>query len=356
MIQAIIFLGLLIFFHELGHFLIAKLFGVYVEKFSIGFGPKLFSWKRGETEYMLSAVPLGGYVKMYGDGMDYNPDEDEETDESLKKRAFNTKPLYARALIVFAGPFANFLLAAVVYSIIFIAGVPRSTAVIGEIMPDMPAAAAGIEKGDKVLGIDGVEVTFWDEMSSYIVDRPGQELNLLIDRGGEKLNIAVTPKDSVQKNIFGEDIKVGLIGVQVSDQYIKVRYGVIESLGLGVQKTYEVTALIINGVVKIFQKAVPADSIGGPIMIMQMAKSSADEGIIMLLGLMAAISVNLAILNLLPVPVLDGGHLLFFALEGLFRRPVSLKVREYANMVGLMLIFGLMFFAFFNDIVRIIKH
>lgn len=355
MIQAIILLGLLIFFHELGHFLVAKYFKVYVEKFSIGFGPKLFSWKRGETEYMLSAIPLGGYVKMYGDGPDYNSEGDTEGAPEMKERAFNNKPLYARALIVFAGPLANFLLAAVVYALIFMAGVPRSTAVIGEIMPDMPAAEAGLLEGDKVVSVDGNPVVFWDEMSSYVVERPGREIVFEIQRNGERMEIVVTPKESMQKNVFGEDVKVGLVGVRVSGDYIRVNYGFFPSLKMGVEKTAEVTGLIVTGVVKIFQKSVPADSIGGPIMILQMAKTSADEGVLMLLGLMAAISVNLAILNLLPIPVLDGGHLLFYAVEAVTRRPVSIKIREYANMAGMMLIFGLMFFAFYNDIVRIIK-
>ncbi|QAR34232.1 RIP metalloprotease RseP [Geovibrio thiophilus] len=355
MIQAIILLGLLIFFHELGHFLVAKYFKVYVEKFSIGFGPKLFSWKRGETEYMLSAIPLGGYVKMYGDGADYNPEGDTETPPEMKERAFNNKPLYARSLIVFAGPFANFLLAAIVYAVIFMAGVPRATAVIGELMPDMPAVEAGLLEGDKVISVDGKQVTFWDEMSSYIIERPGREIVFEIQRDDSRMEIVVTPRESVQKNVFGEDVKVGLVGVKVSDQYVRVNYGFFPSVKMGVEKTAEVTGLIITGVVKIFQKSVPADSIGGPIMILQMAKSSADEGVLMLLGLMAAISVNLAILNLLPIPVLDGGHLLFYAVEAVTRRPVSIKIREYANMAGMMFIFGLMFFAFYNDIIRIIK-
>lgn len=355
MIQAIILLGLLIFFHELGHFLVAKYFKVYVERFSIGFGPKIFSWKRGETEYMLSAIPLGGYVKMYGDSAEYDAESDTDTAPEMKERAFNNKPLYARALIVFAGPLANFLLAAVVYSIIFMAGVPRSTAVIGELIPDMPAAVAGLQKGDKVISVDGKKVTFWDEMSSYIVENPGRDVVFAIERGGEPMELIVTPKVSTQKNIFGEDVKVGMIGVKVSSEYINVKHGIFSSLKMGVEKTIQVTGLIVTGVIKIFQNAVPADSIGGPIMIVQMAKSSADEGFIMLLGLMAVISVNLGILNLLPIPVLDGGHLLFYAVEAITRRPVSIKIREYANMAGMMLIFGLMFFAFYNDIVRIIK-
>lgn len=355
MIQAILLLGLLIFFHELGHFLVAKYFKVYVEKFSIGFGPKLFSWKRGETEYLLAAIPLGGYVKMYGDGPEYKSEGDTEGSPEMKERAFNNKPLYARALIVLAGPVANFLLAAIVYAVIFMAGVPRTTAVIGEIMPDMPAAEAGLIEGDKVLSVDGHKVTFWDEMSAYIVERPGREIVFEMERGDEKFEAVVTPEISVQKNVFGEDIQVGLIGVRASAEYIKVHYGIFTSIVKGAEKTWEVSALIVTGVVKIFQNAVPADSIGGPIMIIQMAKSSADEGIVMLLGLMAVISVNLAILNLLPIPVLDGGHLMFYAIEAVTRRPVHIKVREYANMVGLFLILALMVFAFYNDIARIVR-
>jgi regulator of sigma E protease len=192
-------------------------------------------------------------------------------------------------------------------------------------------------------------------MSSYIVERPGKDIVFGVERESENFEAIVTPQVSIQKNAFGEDIEVGLIGVKASMEYINVRYGIFESVGKGVEKTWEVTNLIVTGIVKIFQKSVPADSIGGPIMIIQMAKSSADEGMVMLLGLMAVISVNLAILNLLPIPVLDGGHLLFYAIEAITRRPVHIKVREYANMVGLFLILGLMVFAFYNDIARILK-
>ncbi|WP_022852182.1 RIP metalloprotease RseP [Limisalsivibrio acetivorans] len=353
MISAIILLGLLIFFHELGHFLVAKYFGVYVERFSIGFGPRLLKWQWGETEYALSAIPLGGYVKMYGESPDF--EEEEEASPEMKERAFNNKPLHARSLIIFAGPLANFLLAALVYSVIFMVGVPRHIASLGEIVSDMPAAQSGLQEGDRVVAIDGRDIKFWDEMAAYVSERPGDEIDFTVLRDGEELTFSIAPKQVEEKNVFGETINIGVIGVRASGETESITFGPLESLQKGFVKTYEVTGLIIKSVVKIFQRAVPADSVGGPIFILQTANDAADTSITAFLAFMAAISINLGILNLLPIPILDGGHLLFNLIEGIMRKPVSMRIREMANTVGLLLILSLMFFAFYNDIARIIR-
>ncbi|PLX68519.1 MAG: RIP metalloprotease RseP [Denitrovibrio sp.] len=349
-LSAILLLGVLIFIHELGHFLFAKKSGVLVEKFSIGFGPKLYSKTVGETEYALSAIPLGGFVKMYGESLDA------EVDESLKNRSFAHKPLKDRFAIVLAGPVFNFILAIFIYTLIFMVGTPRFLASVGGLIDGAPAQAAGIMDGDVITALNGNEMKYWDEMSLYISENPGERLSFRIERAGQILNIDVVPEIVVDKNVFGEEIKVGRIGIKRGDMTETVRVlNPFKALSQGVEQTYKVSELMVMGVVKIFQKVVPADSLGGPIMIVKMAKDSAETGIISFLSFMAIISINLGILNLLPIPVLDGGHLMFFTMEAIIRRPVSIKIREYANMAGLSLLLFVMFFAFYNDIMRFFK-
>lgn len=349
-ISAVVVFGLLVFVHELGHFLFAKLFKVYVEKFSVGFGPSLFSKKIGETVYCVSAIPLGGYVKMYGE------DPTAEISPEMKEKAFSQKTLWQRSLIVFAGPLFNIFLAVKLFAIINFFGTPMLLPIIKTVQPDMPAIEAGIKSGDRILAIDGKEIKYWDEMSGIIKKNPGKVLMFSVKRGDEILSFQITPKLSESKNIFGEKIQVGLVGIVPDNQVVTVSHGFVESTVLGFKKSYEVLELTILGIVKIFQKVVPADSIGGPIMIFQMAKETAAIGINSLLAFMAVISINLGVLNLLPVPVLDGGHLMFFAIEGVMRKPVSIRVREMANMVGIGLLLALMVFAFYNDIMRMVQN
>ncbi|TCK62413.1 RIP metalloprotease RseP [Seleniivibrio woodruffii] len=349
LISAVFLLGVLIFIHELGHFLLAKYTGVLVERFSIGFGPVLFKWKRGETEYALSAIPLGGYVKMYGE------QPDEEVDETKAHRAFNNKTVFQRFLIVFAGPFFNFVLAMIIYAAIFMHGTPRYLAEVGGVSEGSAAAKAGLLQGDMIISVDGRSVKYWEDMSGYVQGRAGQPVLLGIDRGGRLMELTITPQSVTDKNIFGEDVKVGRMGVIRGQKSETVRLAPHEAVVEGVTQTYNISVMMVTGVVKLFQKVVPADSVGGPIMIVQMAKESAETGLVAFFGFMALISINLGILNLLPIPVLDGGHILFLMVEAVTRRAVSIRVREIANMAGMALLMGLMFFAFYNDIMRFFK-
>ncbi|TYB35375.1 MAG: RIP metalloprotease RseP [Flexistipes sinusarabici] len=349
-IAAIIVFGFLIFFHELGHFLFAKLFGVYVEKFSIGFGPALFTRKSKETEYSISAIPLGGYVKMYGENLN------DEVEESMTSRSFSHKSVGKRALIVLAGPVFNFLLAFLLFSLVNAMGTPKLRPVIGKVQKNMPAAAAGLQKGDEILKVNGKKIIYWQQISDSIKDNSNKPVTLLIKRGDDTIKKTIEPSVTEVKNIFGEKIKVSLIGIAPStESTITVRHNPVKSVYLGAVKTYEITKLTIVGIVKIIQQVVPADNIGGPILIFQMAKETAAAGINSLLLFMAVISINLAILNLLPIPVLDGGHLLFYGIEAVKGKPVSLRTREVTQMVGLALLLALMVFAFYNDIARIIS-
>jgi len=345
-ITAILVLSFMIFVHELGHFLAAKKSGVGVEKFSIGFGPRIYSKKRGETEYILAAVPFGGYVKMVGD------DPEQEDVENIEK-SFLHKPVWKKMAIVIAGPAANLLSAVAIIYGVNIVGVPLLMPIVGTVQEEFPAAVAGLEAGDTFVSVNGREISLWEDLTAVVHDSAGQALEFQVLRGGEVLNFSITPRDTTTKNIFGEDISVGLIGISPADEYTTVRHGPVESLGLSVRWTYNMIRLTLVSIVKMFQGIVSTKELGGPIMIVQAAGKSAEQGLLNLLHFVAYISVALGLFNLFPIPVLDGGHLLFFAIEGLRGKPVSVKVREFSQQVGLVLLVGLMLYATKNDIYRV---
>lgn len=348
---AIIILGLLIFVHEAGHFLVAKWSGVMVTRFSLGFGPRLLAWRRGETEYALSAIPLGGYVKMLGD------DPEEEVPVYERARAFSTQPLGKRSLIVLAGPFMNLVTAFVAFSLVFGlygAGSPTDAPKIGGVMDGMAAAKAGLRAGDTVVSIDGTPITTWDELSQRVRASGGAALSLDVRRAdGSTATLTVSPEERPEKSPFGEEIgKAYLIGIE---RFVEVQpVSLASAIGLGAYQTYFWVKMTLLSVVKIFQGSVSARDLGGPILIVQAAGQQADLGLEYLIRFLGLISVNLGVLNLLPIPVLDGGHLLFFGFEALRGQPLAVRHREMAQQVGLFLLLALMVFVFFNDISRIV--
>ena len=347
-LAAVVGLGVLIVFHEFGHFLLAKLSGVGVLTFSVGFGPKLWLKKKGETEYALSAFPLGGYVKMVGE------DPEEEVKAVDLERSFAHKSLLKRTAIVAAGPGFNLLLAVFLLMVVFLFyGVPVLSNLVGAVEPDSPAAQAGIQKGDRIVAVDGQEVTAWDDLSSAIRQSGGQPLALRVQRSGEEVAMTVQPRKREVKNIFGELKEDWMIGI---GSQVSIEKG---DPGLAVSKafiqTYEYSKLTLIGLYKMITREVSPRNLGGPILIAQMAGQQAQEGIGSFLAFLAVLSINLGVLNLLPVPVLDGGHLFFFAVEAIIGRPVSLKYREKAQQVGIFLLLLLMIFAFANDIFRLFE-
>ena len=347
-IAAVVGLGVLIVFHEFGHFLLAKLSGVGVLTFSVGFGPKLWVKKKGETEYALSAFPLGGYVKMVGE------DPEEEVKAVDLERSFAHKSLLKRTAIVAAGPGFNLLLAVVLLMIVFLFyGVPVLSNLIGAVEPESPAAQAGLQKGDRIVAVDGQAVTAWDDLSSKIKQSAGRSLDLRVQRSGEELAMTVQPRKREVKNIFGELKEDWMIGI---GSQVSIEKG---DPGLAISKafvqTYEYSKLTLIGLYKMITREVSPRNLGGPILIAQMAGQQAQEGIGSFLAFLAVLSINLGILNLLPVPVLDGGHLFFFAIEAIIGRPVSIKYREKAQQVGIFLLLLLMIFAFANDIFRLFE-
>ncbi|MBC8018295.1 MAG: RIP metalloprotease RseP [Verrucomicrobia bacterium] len=375
-IYALIVLGILIFVHEFGHFIVAKLFNVKVEKFSLGFGPKLFGKQIGETEYLISAFPLGGYVKMFGEGGVIEGGEehhqasedavgdtrDEESGElteapreltvAEKARSFAHKPPLARIAIVMAGPVFNLVFAWLIFIVLCMMGVPTVTARIGEAIKDKPAAQAGVLKNDVVTGINGKNISQWDEIAGQIAAGKGQPIVLTVKRDGRDMQFTITPEPRISKNLFGESIKGHAIGIAAAGEIVTEKSNPLQAVVKGSVQTWKVIDLTIMSLVKMIQRVVPMDSVGGPIMIAKMAGETAQMGASSFLAFMALLSINLGILNLLPVPVLDGGHLFFFFCELIIGRPVSQKVREYAQQVGLFLLLGLMALAFYNDIIR----
>ncbi len=347
-LSAIVLLGILIFVHEFGHFIFAKWLKVRVLKFSLGFGPKLVGRKKGDTEYVISAVPLGGYVKMLGE------EPGEELKEEEKPFAYNHQPVWKRFLIVFSGPVFNLFFAAFIFAFIFLHGVPVLLPEVGEVMEQSPARTAGLVKGDRITEISGVEIKQWDEMTSVIHKSPGKALGFKVKRGSDFIDISVTPEKKKMKDIFGEEKEIGLIGIKPSGNSFIKKEGISGALAGGITKTVDISVLTIVGIIKLIQRIVPAETIGGPILIFQMAGQQASLGAINFFVFMAVISINLGVLNLLPIPILDGGHLMFLTIEAIRRKPLSERVMIIAQKVGLAIIVTLMAFALYNDIMRII--
>ncbi len=346
-----IVLGILVFVHELGHFILAKRLGVGILKFSLGFGPKLIGKKVGETEYQIAVFPLGGFVKPLGE------DPHEEIREEDRHRSLWAQPIWKRALIISAGPFFNFFLAAVLFSganlIVGIPSLPEIPPIVEGVSPGYPAEIAGLRKGDLILSIDGKDISSWEELQSAITNSQGKPLTLKVKRDGEILEINVIPQSYSEKTLFGEKIstfKIGVTHTPVNPVYKKV--GPLVAVGSGFTQTWQVIELTVIGIVKLIERVIPAKEIGSPIMIAKMAGEQARRGLLSLALFTAIISINLGVINLFPIPILDGGHLLFLGLEAVLRGPISLRKMEIAQQIGLIFIILLMLFAIRNDLVR----
>ena len=443
-LRFIVVIGVLILVHELGHFAVARLTGVGVERFSIGFGPVLMRWRGKETEYCLSLIPMGGYVKMMGEE---NPMEGGDALPYDSAKAFALKPLWARFLIVFAGPGMNFVLAMVIFTVVFATfGRPVWPAAVGRVAEGSPAAAAGLKTGDVVEDVNGRPVKYWEDLERTLADsggraitmrvkrgageetvtvtprrkaitdpifgerreawdsgagpqlvpqissvlpdspaqraglqagdvvlavggqpvftpedlveairtRPGQPLPITVERNGQRLSVTVMPRAVTEKAPTGQEITVGKIDAGIATKSVRFEpYGPIAALEHGVVRTWDVTVLTLKGLWKLVSRQIDSSNIGGPIQIATEAGRQAKEGLGPLAIFTAFISVNLAVLNLLPVPMLDGGHLLFFAIEAVLGRPLSLKKREAAQQLGFVLLMILMVYAFYNDLMRL---
>ncbi len=443
LVSFVVVLGVLIVVHELGHFFMARLAGVGVERFSVGFGPVLWRFRGKETEYCISAIPMGGYVKMMGD--DENPLEGGKSGAIDPRKAFNNKPLASRFLIVFAGPAMNFVLAVLIAALMFtLVGRPVAPAQVGRVVEGSPAAQAGLVAGDRIISIDGSAVAYWedvarvvqaagarplkmvvqgpagertvditptqgkrrdlfgdeqsvweigaspyipatigdtvagdpadqaglksgdtvvalegqpvvswDDLAEKIHQRAGQSTRLDVKRDDRTLTVTVTPKKGKVPGPDGKEVEVGLVGIRPGGTTLMVRSNPVAALWEGTEWAGDVTAKTAIGLYKWASRQIPSNSIGGPIQIATMAGEQAKQGLSSLALFTAVISVNLFLLNLLPVPMLDGGHLLFFVCEAVLGRPLSVRKREVAQQVGFALLMLLMVFAFYNDFKRI---
>jgi regulator of sigma E protease len=344
-------LGILVFVHEFGHFIVAKLAGVKVLKFSLGFGPKLIGKRIGETEYVISTFPLGGYVKPLGEN------SQEEVAKGERGRSFLHQPIYKRMAIVAAGPVANFLLAVFIFSLVFSIGVPQMTPVVGEVVKEFPAQMAGIKQGDRIVQVDAVKITQWVDLPEVIAKSEGRKLQLTIKRGEKLITVRVIPRAAIVKNIFGEEVKTYQIGITPAGEFVNKQEPVYKAIGMGVSQSWFFIKLTFVSIVKVIKGIVPAkQAFGGPVLIAQIAGKQAQEGFLNLIFFTAVLSVNLCVLNLFPIPILDGGHVLFLIVESIIGKPLSVKKMEVAQQIGLIIILLLMALAFYNDIMRLIPQ
>ena len=347
LIAFIIVLGVLVFFHELGHFLLARLCGVGVEKFSLGFGPRILGKTIGRTDYRISAIPLGGYVKMVGE------EPDAEIDEKDIPYSFTHKNVYQRMLIVAAGPLFNVFLAILIYFFFFqVYGDIKIEPVVGGFLENSPALEAGLEKGDRILSINGKTIDTFDSMILIVAQSSGDPLAFKVKRGTSELDLSITPA-KVVREIFGEDVDTYMVGISNSQDHVHfVKLNSVEAFVQSISQTWMITRTTFLGIGQMIKGEISPKTLGGPIMIAKMAGDQAKRGPLNLIYFIAFISINLAILNILPIPILDGGHLLFYTIEAVTGTPISLRAREIAQQIGLVILLFLIIFVFYNDIVR----
>lgn len=330
LISSLVVFLLVVMLHEFGHFTVAKLSGIKVNEFSIGMGPKLFQKQNGETSYSLRALPIGGYVAMEG-----------EEESSHDPRSFNNAPILKRMAVVLAGAFMNFILAFLAFTIIFsIVGYGSNE--IDKVIKDSPAEIAGLKAGDKIIEIDKIKTKDIYEINSLISDKKDEEINLKINRNGENLDINLKPK-------YSEENKMYLIGITS-----KLKHSFFKSIELGAKRTGEMSLMILKSLKMIFDGSFKMEYLSGPVGVVQMIGSESSKGFLNFLQILALISVNLGVFNLLPIPALDGGKFLFLLIEALRGKPINEKFEQGLSLIGISILFSLMIYVtIFNDIGRL---
>jgi regulator of sigma E protease len=352
----LIILTVLVFVHEMGHYLVARKNGVKVEVFAVGFGSELFGWTdRLGTRWKICAVPLGGYVKMFGDGDITSSTNLEDANESFeeKENAFHHKSLGARAAIVVAGPAANFLFAIILLAGLYsIVGQRYAPPIIDKITTGSSADIAGLVIGDEILQVNEKNIKRFDELQRIVRPNPGKELKFLIRRDNEILLKTVIPQLVEGKDASGSKIVYGLLGV-VSEQTTFIRHNPLTSFGLAMEETWVIVSQTLIHVTEMIRGERTTEELGGPIRIAKLSGAVADAGLTSSIWFMAVLSINLGLINLFPVPVLDGGHLFFYLLEFIRGKPLEAKMQGIASYVGLVLVISLMIFVTWNDLVQL---
>lgn len=352
-------LSILVFVHEWGHFYVARLCGVRVETFSIGFGREIFGFtdKKG-TRWKFSLLPLGGYVKMFGDQdpSSFGADEEarEKFSEEEKSQTFFNKSVAKRAAIVFAGPAVNFIFAIILLTALYsFVGQPQTPAVVGGIMEGGAAEQAGIEPDDRILSIDGVAIDSFQDIQQTVALKLDQEMSITLQRGEEELNVTLTPKKVVNEDRFGFKHSRGLIGIRSVDGVEIKEYNVATALGAATVETWNITYSTLEAIGQIITGVRGTEELGGVIRIGAMAGEFAQLGFMSFITFAALLSINLGLLNLFPIPMLDGGHLVFYAAEAIKGKPVSERTQEYFFRFGFACVMALMIFATLNDLIQL---
>jgi regulator of sigma E protease len=353
----LIVLTILVFVHEYGHYWVAKRNGVRVEVFSVGFGPEI--WGRNDlsgTRWKICVIPLGGYVKMFGEGGDGTESEDtpQLTDEE-KAVSFYHKTVGQRAAIVAAGPIVNFAFA--IFAFAILAGVIGTTvplAAVGKVLNESAAEIAGIAPGDRFISINEEKITLFSDLRRIVTANPENILSFQIERDGKQITLLATPKLTIRKDEKGNEIKIGLLGVEWSSDFVRYeRQNPAMALWIGTQQTYITTSKILTYISDMISGNRGTDDLGGPLRIAQISGQMAEQGIAAVILLMAMLSVNLGLINLFPIPMLDGGHLAFYSIEALLGRPLNAKTQEYGFRFGLILVLMLVIFVTWNDLVHL---
>lgn len=360
----LVILTVLVFVHEMGHYLLARYNGVRVEVFSIGFGPELVGWNDAHgTRWKISLIPLGGYVKMFGEGDE--PEVAEETAKRFRQRgmavpgpqeSFHNKTVGQRAAIVVAGPAANYAFAILIFAALFATiGQRVTTPVIGEVIAGSVAEKAGFKAGDTIASIDGEPIARFEQIINFVQLRPGVAMDFVVERDGKPVTINVTPMLEVTKDPFGNEHKVGRIGLKPDNLGKMVQHGPVAAVGYAVQETASMTWGSLTAIGQMIVGTRSSEELGGPVMIAKYSGDIWKLDVSAILWFMASLSISLGLINLFPVPMLDGGHLLFYAYEAARGRPLGARLQEYGFRIGLALVLGLLVFATWNDLRKVFQ-
>ncbi len=355
-ISFIILISVVVFIHEYGHYYFAKKYKVGVTDFSIGFGKELYGFNdKYGTRWKICAIPLGGYVKFFGDSNSASqPSNLSSVDKKDHSKLLATKPLYQRAIIVSAGPFANFILAIFIFSIIFMTvGKDVTMPVITEVQKNSPAADAGLKSKDRITYIDGKEIKSINDVALFISTSEGDNVKVEVSRNQKTLSFLIKPEIKLTKDNFGNSINRKLIGIKIAPVQGELKREIVgpaKALVLSVKETYNTVSMTLSYIGKIIVGRESADQLGGPIKIAQISGKVAEHGLIPFLSIMAYISISLGLINLFPIPLLDGGHLFFYLIEFLRGKPLSENVQVYFYKFGMAILLTLMVFATFNDL------
>ena len=359
LIPFLILITIVVFIHEYGHYYFAKRYGVGVTDFSIGFGKELFGWNdKSGTRWKVCWIPLGGYVKFFGDRNVFSQTEQQEVinkySEEDRNKLFILKPLYQRSLIVAAGPLANFVLAIIIFSIInMFVGKDLTPAVVAEVQINSPAYVAGIQKNDKIISIDNNEVQSILEVSTFISTSTAETIEFTVLRNGEEVIMYVKPNLVPSKDSLGNSIKKRMIGIKLSpfnNEFKKQPLGPSKAIYYSIKEVWFVSVTTLKYLGNMLLGSADTSQLGGPIRIAKITGQVAEHGLVPFLSIMAYISISLGLINLFPIPMLDGGHLMFYLFEKILGKPLSQKTQENFFRIGLFLLFSLMFFVTFNDL------